>query len=74
MNKYLKIYLNWRINAMALLAVTAIVLITSNCDSPLAFILTKVMGFLLGYLTYRFGRYWQDRGELKELELLDDED
>lgn len=58
---------------MALLAVTAIVLITSNCDSPLAFILTKVMGFLLGYLTYRFGRYWQDRGELKELELLDDE-
>lgn len=73
MNKYLKIYLNWRINVMALLAVTAIVLITSNCDSPLAFILTKVMGFLLGYLTYRFERYWQDRGELKELELLDDE-
>lgn len=74
MNKYLKIYLNWRINVLALLAVTAIVLITTDCDSPLAFILTKAMGFLLGYLTYRFGRYWQDRGELKELELLDDED
>lgn len=74
MNKYLKIYLNWRINVLALLAVTAIILITSNCDSPLAFILTKVMGFMLGYLTCCFGRYWQDRGELKELELLDDEE
>lgn len=74
MNKYLKIYLNWRINVLALLDVTAIVLITSNCDIPLAFILTKVMGFMLGYLTYCFGRYWQDRGELKELELLDDEE
>ena len=74
MKKYLKIYLNWRINVLALLAVTAIVLITSNCDRPLAFILTKVMGFMLGYLTYCFGRYWQDRGELKELELLDDEE
>lgn len=74
MNKYLKIYLNWRINVMALLAVTAIVLITSDSDSPLTFILTKAMGFLLGYLTNCFGRYWQDRGELKELELLDDED
>lgn len=74
MNKYFKIYLNWRINVLALLAVTAIVLITSDCDSPLAFILTKVTGFLLGYLTYCFGKYWQDRGELKELGLLDDEE
>lgn len=67
MNKYLKIHLNWRVNVLTILAMIVTILIASENKSLLLFVLVKIAGFILGYLTFRLGKYWNSKGKIDEL-------
>lgn len=67
MNKYFKIYLNWRLNVLTILAMIVTILIASENESLLLFVLVKIAGFILGYLTFRLGKYWNSKGKIDEL-------
>lgn len=74
MNKYLKAYLNWRINTLCMLAMAATVLIVSESKAFIPFISTKIAGFALAYLTFRLGKYWYNKGKIDELKELVNEE
>ena len=52
MNKFFKVHLNWRINVLVVLAMIITILVASDCDNIFLMLLTKIAGFLLGYLTF----------------------
>lgn len=74
MNKYLKIYLNWRVNVLTILAMVVTILIASENESLSQLFLTKIAGFVLGYFTFRLGKYWNSKGKIDEFMELADED
>jgi len=67
MNKFFKVYLNWRVNVLTILAMVVTILIASENESLLLFVLDKIAGFVLGYLTFRLGKYWHSKGKIDEL-------
>ena len=74
MNKFFKAYLNWRANVLAIMAMIAFLLIVSENESLLLFVLDKIAGFILGYLTFRLGKYWNSKGKIDELMELAEEE
>lgn len=66
-----KAFKNWRIAVLAVLSGIATILIVSEEDAS---ILVKIAGFAIAFAVYRLFRYWQHRGELKELTSLMDEE
>ena len=58
MEKYLKIYRNWRTHALLIIAAPALILILCECDDMLRLVITKVAGFLLAYIACMLGSYW----------------
>ena len=69
MKKYLIPFLNWRVLVLTLLSMVAFVLIMGETESLKVFLLIKVLGFALGYLCYRLGKYWDERGLISELDV-----
>ena len=67
MNKFLKVHLNWRINVLVVLAMIITILVASDCDNIFLLLLTKIVGFLLSYLTFRLGKYWNSHNKINEL-------
>lgn len=70
MKKYLSIYTNWRNDVLLALFCIALFLICGDSENTLTFILTKVMGAAVAYAFYKLFRYWNERGEIKELTAL----
>ena len=67
MEKYLKIYRNWRTHALFDIAATALILILCECDDMLSIAITKAAGFLLAYIACLLASYWYRKGKLNEL-------
>lgn len=74
MNKFFKVHLNWRINVLVVLAMVITILVASDCDNIFLLFLTKIAGFLLGYLTFRLGKYWNSHNKINELRELANEE
>lgn len=74
MNKFFKVYLNWRVNILTILAMVVTILIASENESLSQLFLTKIAGLSLGYLTFRLFLYWNSKGKIDELMELADED
>lgn len=67
MDKFFKAYLNWRINVLSILSIIVMIFIISDSENVLVFALTKISGFVLGYLTFILGKYWDSKGKINEL-------
>ena len=75
MNKFFKIHLNWRINVLVILAMVVTILLASDCENLCLLFTTKLVGFHLGYLAFRLGKYWDNKGKIPELmELANEEE
>ena len=74
MEKYLKIYRNWRTHALLIIAAPALILILGECDDMLRLVITKAVGFLLAYIACMLGSYWYRHGKLNELTEVTEED
>lgn len=74
MKKYLSIYRNWRVNALAMLALAAFILLAGETDDTATFIAIKAAGFALCYAIYILGKYWNKRGLIDELMSIADEE
>lgn len=74
MNKFFKIHLNWRINVLLILAMLVTILLASDCENLYLLFTTKLVGFLLGYLSFRLGKYWDSKDKVNELRELANEE
>lgn len=76
MNKYLKIYSNWRVHVLAVLGMVAAILLSGTNDDAgmLTFIIVKAAGFALACGIYRLAKYWDSKGKINELMALADEE
>ena len=74
MNKFFNVYLNWRVNVLAILVMIVIILIASENENLFLLLLTRIAGFVLGYLTFRLGKYWNSKGKIDELMELAEEE
>ena len=76
MNKYLKIYSNWRVHVLAVLGMVAAILLSGTNDDAgmLTFIIVKAAGFALACGIYRLGKYWDNKGKINELMARADEE
>ncbi len=67
--------LNWRTHVLAILAIVALLFIMCECDNLFNFLIIKIVGFGIAYVTYRLGKYWDSKGKIDELmELANEED
>ncbi len=75
MKEYLNLYRNWRIHVLTVLVIVGSVLIMGECEDSMGkFLLSKVAGFSIAYLTYRLGKYWNSKGKIDELMKLSEEE
>ena len=74
MDKYFKIYRNWRVHVLTLLCMVAALFILGDCDDMGYLLFTKVIGFSLAYIIYRLGKYWDAKGKINELTELAEEE
>lgn len=70
MKKYLKIFKNWRLLALAVIAIAAIMHLASDSDALSLFTLTKIIGISLCYFGYKIGKEWHDDGKINEINAL----
>lgn len=71
MRQYLNLLTNWRIVALAALAIVAMMLILSECDQLPTLLATKVAGFAIAYGCYRLSQHWDKKGLINELNIFD---
>lgn len=69
MKQYLRIFHNWRINALFALSALALLLIIGESDDLTALAVTKILGFGLGFIAYRLAALWDAQGKLQELDV-----
>ena len=74
MDKYFKIYRNWRVIVLAVLVMFAALFILGDCDDMGYLLFTKGVGFGLAYIIYRLGKYWDAKGKINELTALVEEE
>lgn len=67
MKKYFTIYRNWRVLVLCAIAMFAAIFIFGDTEDIGYLLLTKVIGFVLAYLCYRLGKYWNSKGKISEL-------
>lgn len=70
MKKYLKIFKNWRLVALAVIYVAAAVLLVSDYDEISLFALTKAIGISLCFYGYKICKEWYDDGKINEINAL----
>ena len=68
--KYLKIFKNWRLIALAVITIAAIMLLASDSGAISLFMLTKVVGIFLCFFGYKIGKEWYDDGKINEINAL----
>lgn len=74
MDKYFKIYRNWRVHVLTILVMVAMFLLLGDCDDIGYLLLTKGIGFGVAYIIYRLGKYWNAKGKINELMALAEEE
>lgn len=74
MDKYFKIYRNWRVHVLTILVMVAMFLLLGDCDDMGYLLLTKGVGFGVAYIIYRLGKYWNAKGKINELTALAEEE
>lgn len=74
MDKYFKIYRNWRVHVLTILVMVAMFLLLGDCDDMGYLLLTKGIGFGVAYIIYSLGKYWNAKGKINELMALAEEE
>lgn len=74
MDKYFKIYSNWRVHVLTILVMVAMFLLLGDCDDMGYLLFTKGVGFGLAYIIYRLGKYWDAKGKINDLTALAEEE
>ena len=73
MNK--SIYLNWRFHVLFLLAMVTIFLLFSDSEDITIFFVSKLIGAILGYISFQLFKYWNKIEKLNGImELIEEED
>ena len=73
MNK--SIYLNWRFHVLFLLAMVTIFLLFSDCEDITIFFVSKLIGAILGYISFQLIKYWNKNEKLNGImKLIEEED
>ena len=73
MNK--SIYLNWRFRVLFLLAMVTIFLLFSDSEDITIFFVSKLIGAILGYISFQLIKYWNKNEKLNGfMELIEEED
>jgi hypothetical protein len=71
MKPYLQLLTNWRIVALAALAIVAILLILGECEKISTLLIVKAAGFAIAYGCYRLSQHWDKKGLINELNIFD---
>lgn len=74
MDKYFKIYRNWRVHVLTILVMVAMFLLLGDCDDMGYLLFTKGVGIALACIIYRLGKYWDAKGKINELTALAEEE
>ncbi|MBW4753778.1 hypothetical protein KZO77_01815 [Prevotella melaninogenica] len=73
MNK--SIYLNWRFHVLFLLAMVTIFLLFSDCEDITIFFVSKLIGAVLGYISFQLFKHWNKNEKLNGImELIEEDD
>lgn len=73
MNK--SIYLNWRFHVLFLLAMVTIFLLLSDSEDLMIFFISKLIGAVLGYISFQLIKYWNKNEKINGImELIEEED
>nr|DAI52248.1 MAG TPA: hypothetical protein [Caudoviricetes sp.] len=73
MNK--SIYLNWRFHVLFLLAMVTIFLLFSDSEDITIFFVSKLIGAILGYISFQLFKHWNKNEKLNGImELIEEED
>lgn len=73
MNK--SIYLNWRFHVLFLLALVTIFLLLSYSEDLMTFFISKLIGAVLGYISFQLIKYWNKNEKINGImELIEEED
>ena len=73
MNK--SIYLNWRFHVLSLLGIVTIFLLFSDSEDITIFFVSKLIGAILGYISFQLFKYWNKNEKLNGImELIEEED
>ena len=70
--KYLSILLNWRIDVITILAALTLMLAMCDGENILVVFITKVLAVILGYVTLKLAKRWEDK--MPELKVFNDDD
>ena len=72
MNK--SIYLNWRFHVLFLLAMVIIFLLLSYSEDLMIFFINKLIGAVLGYISFQLFKHWNKNEKLNGIRELIEED
>ena len=72
MNK--SIYLNWRSHVLFLLAMVTIFLLFSDSEDITIFFVSKLIGAVLGYISFQLFKHWNKNEKLNGIRELIEED
>lgn len=72
MNK--SIYLNWRFHVLFLLGMVTIFLLFSDSEDLMIFFISKLIGAVLGYISFQLIKYWNKNEKLNGIRELIEED
>jgi len=72
MNK--SIYLNWRFHVLFLLAMVTIFLLFSDSEDLMIFFISKLIGAVLGYISFQLIKHWNKNEKLNGIRELIEED
>lgn len=72
MNK--SIYLNWRFHVLFLLGMVTIFLLFSDSEDLMIFFISKLIGAILGYISFQLIKYWNKNEKINGIRELIEED
>ena len=72
MNK--SIYLNWRFHVLFLLGMVTIFLLFSDSEDLMIFFISKLIGAVLGYISFQLFKHWNKNEKLNCVRELIEED
>lgn len=72
MNK--SIYLNWRFHVLFLLGMVTIFLLFSDSEDLMIFFISKLIGAVLGYISFQLIKYWNKNEKINGFMELIEED
>ena len=72
MNK--SIYLNWRFHVLFLLGMVTIFLLFADSEDLMIFFISKLIGAVLGYISFQLFKYWNKNEKLNGIRELVEED